>query len=109
MHSEWWVTPMTPATSLRRSFSACTAICLVIVATACSPAAGCSASPAIAALTICAAGASTSATTVEVKFFQHVTFDETAEQLGVSPNTAKTRLYAALKKLRSQEGLKDAL
>ena len=46
---------------------------------------------------------------LELKFFQHFTFDEIAEQLGISPNTAKTRLYAGLKKLRLQEGLKDAL
>ena len=37
---------------------------------------------------------------VELKFFQHFTFDEIASQLGVSSNTAKTRLYAALKKMR---------
>ena len=37
---------------------------------------------------------------VELKFFQHFTFDEIAGQLGISSNTAKSRLYAALKKLR---------
>ena len=37
---------------------------------------------------------------VELKLFQHFTFDEIASQLGVSSNTAKTRLYAALKKMR---------
>ncbi|HKI73220.1 MAG TPA: RNA polymerase sigma factor [Pseudomonadales bacterium] len=37
---------------------------------------------------------------IELKFFQHFTFDEIAGQLGISPNTAKTRLYAALEKMR---------
>lgn len=37
---------------------------------------------------------------VELKFFQHFTFEEIAGQLGISPNTAKTRLYAALDKMR---------
>ena len=37
---------------------------------------------------------------VELKFFQHFTFDEIAGQLGISSNTAKTRLYVALKKMR---------
>lgn len=39
---------------------------------------------------------------VELKFFQHFTFDEIAMQTGISSNTAKTRLYAALKKLKGQ-------
>ena len=39
---------------------------------------------------------------VELKFFQHFTFDEIAGQLGISPNTAKTRLYAALAKMRQR-------
>ena len=46
---------------------------------------------------------------VELKFFQHFTFDDIAGQLGISPNTAKTRLYAALKKLKQHEELRDAL
>ena len=49
---------------------------------------------------------------VELKFFQHFTFEDIAGQLGISPNTAKTRLYSALRKLREAnelEGLKDAL
>jgi RNA polymerase sigma-70 factor (ECF subfamily) len=41
---------------------------------------------------------------VELKFFQHFTFDEIAGQLGISSNTAKSRLYAALKKMREQKG-----
>lgn len=39
-------------------------------------------------------------TVVELKFFQHFTFDEISGQLGISSNTAKTRLYAALRKMR---------
>jgi len=39
---------------------------------------------------------------IELKFFQHFTFDEIAGQLGISPNTAKTRLYAALAKMRQR-------
>ncbi len=37
---------------------------------------------------------------IELKFFQNFTFDEIGGQLGISANTAKTRLYSALKKLR---------
>ena len=37
---------------------------------------------------------------VELKFFGQFTFDEIAHQLGTSPNTIKSRLYAALNKLR---------
>ena len=40
---------------------------------------------------------------IELKFFQNFTFNEIAAQLGISSNTAKSRLYAALKKLRSTE------
>lgn len=46
---------------------------------------------------------------VELKFFQHFTFEEIGGQLGISPNTAKTRLYTALRKLQALEVLKDAL
>ncbi|MFT4714447.1 MAG: RNA polymerase sigma-70 factor (ECF subfamily) [Candidatus Azotimanducaceae bacterium] len=42
---------------------------------------------------------------VELKFFQNFTFDEISRQLGISPNTAKTRLYAALKHMRAQPEL----
>ncbi|WP_026377417.1 RNA polymerase sigma factor [Aestuariibacter salexigens] len=38
---------------------------------------------------------------VELKFFGQFTFEEIAEQLGISTNTAKSRLYSALSKLRS--------
>lgn len=37
---------------------------------------------------------------IELKFFQHFTFDEISGQLGISTNTAKSRFYAALKKMR---------
>lgn len=46
---------------------------------------------------------------VELKFFQHFTFENIGEQLGISPNTAKTRLYSALKKLKAVEELQDEL
>ena len=44
---------------------------------------------------------------VELKFFQAFTFEDIASQLGISPNTAKTRLYSALKKLRSNRELEE--
>ena len=37
---------------------------------------------------------------VEMKFFQHFTFEQIAHQLGISSNTAKSRLYSALDKLK---------
>lgn len=37
---------------------------------------------------------------VELKFFQHFTFDEIGGQLGISSNTAKSRLYSALSRMR---------
>ena len=46
---------------------------------------------------------------IELKFFQQFTFDDIAAQLGISPNTAKTRLYSALRKLRMRECLRDEL
>ena len=46
---------------------------------------------------------------VELKFFQHFTFEDIAAQLDISPNTAKTRLYSALRKLKQHEELRDAL
>ncbi len=39
---------------------------------------------------------------IELRFFQHFTFDEIAGQLGISSNTAKSRVYAALRKMRYQ-------
>lgn len=44
-------------------------------------------------------------TVIELKFFQHCTFDEIAVQLGVSPNTVKSRLYNALDKLKGELGV----
>jgi RNA polymerase sigma-70 factor (ECF subfamily) len=38
---------------------------------------------------------------IELKFFGQFTFDEIAQQLGVSTNTVKSRLYAALGKLKT--------
>ena len=40
---------------------------------------------------------------IELKFFQNFTFDEIGSQLGISSNTAKSRLYAALKKMRGSD------
>ncbi len=39
---------------------------------------------------------------VELKFFQHFTFEQIAQQLDVSTNTVKSRLYTALSKLRQE-------
>ena len=39
---------------------------------------------------------------VELKFFQHLTFEEISQQTHVSVNTLKSRLYAALQKLKTQ-------
>ncbi len=38
---------------------------------------------------------------VELKVFQSLTFEEIAEMQGISDNTAKTRFYTALRKLKS--------
>ncbi|RDV28154.1 sigma-70 family RNA polymerase sigma factor [Alteromonas aestuariivivens] len=37
---------------------------------------------------------------IELKFFGQFTFDEIAQQMGLSPNTVKSRLYSALSKLK---------
>lgn len=37
---------------------------------------------------------------IEMKFFQHLTFDDIAIQLGISSNTVKSRLYAGLSKMK---------
>jgi len=37
---------------------------------------------------------------VELKFFGQFTFEEIAQQTGISVNTAKSRLYGALEKLK---------
>ncbi|WMN58348.1 sigma-70 family RNA polymerase sigma factor [Pseudoalteromonas xiamenensis] len=39
---------------------------------------------------------------VELKFFQHLTFEEIADITDLSTNTIKTRLYSALKKMKNQ-------
>lgn len=39
---------------------------------------------------------------VELKFFQHCTFEDISYQTGVPVNTVKTRLYTALAKLRTR-------
>ena len=39
---------------------------------------------------------------VELRFYQHFTFDEIADQLAISSNTVKSRFYSALDKLRVQ-------
>ena len=46
---------------------------------------------------------------VELKFFQHFTFEEIGNQLGISSNTAKTRLYAALKNMRKVKEVSYAM
>ncbi|MFA3792123.1 RNA polymerase sigma factor [Aliiglaciecola sp. SL4] len=38
---------------------------------------------------------------IELKFFGQFTFEEIAEQLGISANTAKSRMYSALSKLKT--------
>ena len=46
---------------------------------------------------------------VELKFFSQFTFDEIAEQLDVSSNTVKSRLYAALAVLKGKmKGVQEA-
>lgn len=37
---------------------------------------------------------------IEMKFFQHLTFEDIANQLGISSNTVKSRLYAGLGKMK---------
>ena len=37
---------------------------------------------------------------MDLKFFQQATFEDIAKQLGISVNTAKSRLYSALDKLK---------
>ncbi|NMP31006.1 sigma-70 family RNA polymerase sigma factor [Thalassotalea sp. M1531] len=44
---------------------------------------------------------------VEMKFFQHFTFEDIANQLGISTNTAKSRLYSALDKLKDYLEVED--
>lgn len=37
---------------------------------------------------------------IEMKFFQYLTFDDIAQQLGISTSTVKSRLYAGLGKMK---------
>ncbi|MGB0495961.1 MAG: RNA polymerase sigma factor [Kangiellaceae bacterium] len=46
---------------------------------------------------------------VELKFFQHFTFEEISHQTGVSVSTLKTRLYTALNKLKGFSEIQNAL
>lgn len=46
---------------------------------------------------------------LELKFFQDLTFEEIAAQLRIPVNTAKTRLYSGLAKLRGHVELSHAL
>ncbi len=46
---------------------------------------------------------------LELKFFQQLTFEDIAAHLRISSNTAKTRMYSALRKLRRVEDLRDAM
>lgn len=46
---------------------------------------------------------------VELKFFQHCTFEEISYQTGVPVNTIKTRFYAAMQKLRSKLEVQHAM
>lgn len=46
---------------------------------------------------------------VELKFFQHFTFEQIAAQTGVPVNTLKTRLYTALQKMKHQMEAAHAL
>jgi len=46
---------------------------------------------------------------VELKFFQHFTFEEISRQTGVATSTIKTRLYSALQKLKGNEEIQNAL
>lgn len=46
---------------------------------------------------------------VELKFFQHLSFAEISQQTGISENTVKSRLYAALAKLKASPEANHAL
>ena len=46
---------------------------------------------------------------VELKFFQEYTFEEISAILGISTNTLKSRLYAALKKIKAMPEVVHAL
>lgn len=46
---------------------------------------------------------------VELKFFQHFTFEEISQQTGVAVSTVKTRLYAALQKLKGHMEVQNVM
>lgn len=46
---------------------------------------------------------------VELKFFQHLTFEEISQQSGVALSTVKTRLYTALQQLKNKMEHKNAI
>lgn len=46
---------------------------------------------------------------VELKMFQNMTFDEIEQYTGLSANTAKTRFYSALKKLKENTEIAHAV
>ena len=46
---------------------------------------------------------------IELKFFQEKTFDEISELLGISSNTLKSRLYGALRKIRTMPEVAHAM
>lgn len=44
---------------------------------------------------------------IELKFFQNLTFDEIGDTLEISPNTVKSRFYAALRQLKNHLEVTD--
>ncbi len=46
---------------------------------------------------------------VELKFFQHFTFEEISQQTGVAISTIKTRLYSALQKLKGHMEVQNVM
>lgn len=46
---------------------------------------------------------------IELKFFQEMTFEDIADLVGISANTAKTRFYAGLTRLKTLMGEGDGL
>ena len=46
---------------------------------------------------------------IELKFFQHFTFEEISQQTGVAVSTIKTRLYSAIQKLKGHTEIHNAL
>ncbi|MET1255808.1 RNA polymerase sigma factor [Aliikangiella maris] len=46
---------------------------------------------------------------IELKFFQHLTFEEISQQTGVAISTLKTRLYTSLQKLKGQLEIKHVV